>query len=185
MRVISGKVKGTNLYSLSGNDITRPTLDRIKETLFNIIQGYVLDASVLDLFAGSGALSIEAVSRGAKQAVLCDKSRDAIRIINMNMEKTHLENECTVINCDYKYALENLKGNKFDIIFIDPPYARNLAVDAVKRIVDLELLSEHGIIIIETDNEEREQEQLKNIEINQYDLRSYGRVKLIFLNRKG
>lgn len=184
MRVISGSAKGTNLYSLEGKT-TRPTLDRIKETLFNIIQGYVYGASVLDLFSGSGALAIEALSRGASYATLCDKSGKAISIINKNVEKTHLQEKCTIINSDYEKALHILREKKFDIIFIDPPYAQNIAVKAVEKIVELNLLSEDGIIVIETDDEKREEEQLKNVNINQYDIRSYGRVKLIFLKRKG
>ncbi len=183
MRVISGSARGTNLYSLEGNT-TRPTLDRIKETLFNIIQIRIDGAVVLDLFSGSGALAIEALSRGAKKAILCDKSRDAVQIINKNLEKTHLKEKSEVLTGDYKNALKKLEGNKFDIIFIDPPYAQDIAVKAVEEIVSLELLADDGIIIIETDNESREQEELKHVQINQYDMRNYGRVKLIFLNRK-
>lgn len=180
MRVISGSAKGTNLYSLEGNT-TRPTLDRIKETLFNIIQTHTYKAEVLDLFSGSGALAIEALSRGASYATLCDKCVNAIHIINKNVEKTHFQDKCTIINKSYEKALEMLKEKKFDIIFIDPPYVQNIAVKAVERIVELNLLSENGIIIIETDDEKREEEQLKSVNINQYDVRSYGRVKLIFL----
>ena len=180
MRVISGSAKGTNLYSLEGNT-TRPTLDRIKETLFNIIQKHIYESKVLDLFAGSGALAIEALSRGASYATLCDKCGKAIGIINKNVEKTHLQDKCTIIHKDYEKALEMLKGNKFDIIFIDPPYAQNIAVKSVKKILELNLLAEDGIIVIETDDDKREEEQLESVEIDKYDIRSYGRVKLIFL----
>ncbi len=90
MRVISGSARGTKLQTLEG-DNTRPTLDRVKEALFNIIQNYVRDAYVLDLFSGSGALGIETLSRGAKYCVLCDESSDAIRIIKNNLEKTRLK----------------------------------------------------------------------------------------------
>lgn len=183
MRVISGSAKGTNLYSLEGNT-TRPTLDRIKETLFNIIQVHIHKANVLDLFSGSGALAIEALSRGASYATLCDKCGKAIGIINKNVEKTHLKNKCTIIHKDYEKSLEMLNGSKFDIIFIDPPYAQNIAVKAIEKIMELNLLAEDGIIIIETDNDKREEEQLENIEIDKYDIRSYGRVKLIFLRAK-
>lgn len=183
MRVISGSAKGTNLYSLQG-DATRPTLDRIKETLFNIIQNYIIEANILDLFSGSGALAIEALSRGAKKAVLCDKSRNAVEIINKNLEKTHLKEQCEVINCDYIKALNLLKSNKFDIIFIDPPYVQNIAIKAVQQIIEMQLLAKNGIIIIETDNEEREIKQLEEINISQYSIRKYGRVKLIFLNEE-
>lgn len=185
MRVISGTARGTLLYSLDGNS-TRPTLDRVKEALFNIIQNYIHDAYVLDLFAGSGALGIEAISRGASKAVFCDSSNKAIEIIKKNIEKTHVNNKSQVIKESYKKAIQILEGKeKFDLIFIDPPYADNIAVDAIKDIVEKDLLSEDGIIILETDEEERELKNLNNIDINVYDLRKYGRVKLIFLNRKG
>ena len=183
MRIISGKARGTILYTLEGNE-TRPTLDRIKESLFNIIQARIKDSVVLDLFAGSGALGIEMLSRGASKAFFCDKSKQAIAIIKKNLEKTKLKEQSEVINADYANTIKNLK-DKFDIIFIDPPYVQNIAVDAVERIIEADFLKEDGLIILETDNEQRELNQLKKINVNVKDLRSYGRVKLIFLNRKG
>ena len=185
MRVISGSARGTNLYSLEG-DTTRPTLDRVKESLFNIIQNKIADANILDLFAGSGALGIEALSRGAKKAVFCDQSKNAIQIIKQNIEKTHLQEKAEIIHADYKKVLNQMsQKEKFDLILIDPPYAKNIAVQAVEEIVKLDLLAEDGIIILETDDKEREKCQLENIEINMYDIRKYGRIELIFLSRKG
>ena len=160
------------------------TLDRVKEALFNIIQTNIIDANILDLFAGSGALGIESLSRGASKAVFCDKSYEAIKIIKRNIEKTKFEDRSTVINKDYKECINRLV-EKFDIIFIDPPYKQGLVKDAVEKILDKNILSEDGIIIIETDIEKEILEQLKNVNINVYDLRKYGRVKLLFLNRKG
>ncbi len=184
MRVISGKARGTKLETLDGNN-TRPTLDRVKEALFNIIQSDIIDARVLDLFSGSGALGIEALSRGANFCVMCDKSNEAIQIIRKNIEKTHLKDKVEIIKDDYKKALNTLRNQKFDIIFLDPPYAQNIAVDSIKDIIEIDILSNNGIIILETDNDKRELENLKNINVNVYDLRKYGRVILIFLNRKG
>jgi 16S rRNA (guanine(966)-N(2))-methyltransferase RsmD len=185
MRVISGTAKGTNLYSLEGNN-TRPTLDRVKEALFNIIQLDLQDACVLDLFSGSGALAIEALSRGAKQGVLCDNSKDAIEVINKNLEKTHLNEKAIIIKDDYLKALEYLKNRfQFDFIFLDPPYAKDFAKNAVQEIVNSNLLQEDGTIIIETDEEERILQEIKDMNVFVYDLRKYGRAKLIFLNRKG
>lgn len=184
MRVISGTARGTKLYSLEGNN-TRPTLDRVKESLFNIIGLTVRDSVVLDLFSGSGAIGIEAASRGAEKVILCDKSKDAINIINKNIEKTRLQQNTKVINSDYKEALK--KANcKYDIIYIDPPYATNLVKDSVEEILKNEYLNDSGIIIIETDEEERIYKELNEIEekIDIYDKRKYGRVILIFL-RKG
>lgn len=183
MRVISGKARGTNLYTLKGNN-TRPTLDRIKETLFNIIQGYLPNANVLDLFAGSGALGIEAISRGASKACFCDKSYDAIKIIKKNIEKTHLEKQAEVIQGDYLQCIRQL-GKEYDIIFIDPPYKANIAISAIEEILKNNLLAKDGIIILETDEDERDMQELEKVDINITDFRKYGRVRLIFLSRKG
>ena len=185
MRIISGIARGTKLYSLDGMN-TRPTLDRVKESLFNILQDKVKNAVILDLFSGSGALALESLSRGAKKGILCDKSPEAITIIKRNIEKTHFENKTKIICKDYRKCLEDI-NEKVDLIFIDPPYDLNIAVKALNIIIDKDILSENGIIVIETDDEKREIEQINklNDKINIYDLRTYGRVKLIFLNREG
>ena len=184
MRIISGTAKGTKLNTLEGLS-TRPTLDRVKESLFNIISNKIVDSDVLDLFSGSGALAIECLSRGANLAILCDNSIKAIQIIQSNIEKTKFIDKATILKNDYKKVIR-MQNQQFDIIFIDPPYEANIAVDAVRRILEKDILKTDGIIIIETDNEKREQEELKNIkDIEIYDLRKYGRVKLLFLNRKG
>lgn len=184
MRIISGIARGTKLYTLDGEN-TRPTLDRIKEPLFSIIQAYIKDAVVLDLFSGSGALALEALSRGARKAILCDKSHNAINVIKKNIEKTHMEEKADVLCADYRKCIYILKEN-FDIIFIDPPYKLDIAVKSVEMILQNNLLSDNGLIIIETDDEIRE---LKNIEKINYnikiiDQRTYGRVKLIFLKKE-
>ena len=183
MRIISGKARGTKLKTLEGLD-TRPTLDRIKESLFNIIQNEIYDAKVLDLFTGSGALGLEALSRGAREAVLCDNSHKAISIIKENIEKTHFEQQTKVLNIDYKKSLNLLAKEKFDIIFLDPPYESGFDIEALKIIIQQDILSEQGIIILETDDEKEKEKQIKTMDINVYDLRNYGRVSLFFLNRK-
>lgn len=185
MRVISGKARGTKLSSI--DDIaTRPTLDRVKESLFNIIQNKIEDSIVLDLFAGSGAIGIECISRGAKRVYFCEKSHIASKMIQQNLAKTRFVEESNLIEKDYKECLKSLKEKNisFDIIYIDPPYKQNLAVDSVKRILSLDLLKKEGTVIIETDDEARELEELKQIGLEASDLRKYGRVSLIFLNRK-
>lgn len=184
MRIISGKAKGTKLYTLDGKN-TRPTLDRIKEPLFSIIQTYIEDSIVLDLFSGSGALALEALSRGAKKAVLCDKSYDAINIIKKNIEKTHMEEKTEVLCSDYQKCIFTVK-EKFDIIFIDPPYKLDIAVKSIEMILQNNLLSNDGIIIIETDDEIRELQEIGKLNYNIKILgqRTYGRVKLIFLKKE-
>lgn len=182
MRVISGIAKGTILYTLEGN-MTRPTLDRVKEAIFNIIQMDIQDSVVLDLFSGSGALGIEALSRGAKKAVLCDKSKSAINIIKLNLEKTHLEKNAIVLQEDYNKALNFLKNKyQFDLIFLDPPYKEEFIKESVEKIIQLELLKKSGKIIIETDDEKRILKEIKNLNVNMTSLRKYGRARVIFLN---
>jgi len=186
MRVISGTAKGMKLNSID-SILTRPTLDRVKESLFNIIQTQIDDSIVLDLFSGSGAIGIEFLSRNARQAYFCDISHQAINMINENLEKTRLKEKSVVLNCDYKKALKQLKQKdiKFDIIYIDPPYKKNIGVDAVEFIITNDMLNNDGIVIIETDEEEREINNLKQIDVDIKDIRKYGRVSLIFLSRKG
>ncbi len=182
MRVISGKARGTKLSSIESLS-TRPTLDRVKESLFNIIQNNLKGAVVLDLFAGSGQLGIEALSRGANKAYLCDINRDAVKMIKQNLEKTKLKDKAVVINEDYKKALRTLNTNeKFDIIFIDPPYKEDIAVDSIIEIIHESRLKENGIMIIETDEIERDLREINKIEnIKIIDQRKYGRASLIFI----
>ena len=185
MRVISGTARGKKLYSIEGKE-TRPTLDRVKESLFNIIQYEISDAVILDLFGGSGALGIEALSRGAKQVVFGDASKTAIDAINYNLKSTKFEDKAIVIYKDYIEVLKKVKDKniKFDIIFLDPPYKSNFIVNSIKKILKLDLLAKDGIIISETDDIEKikEIEELKNIVI--YDKRKYGIAYLVFI-RKG
>lgn len=184
MRVISGSARGTVLHSIE--DIsTRPTLDRVKESLFNIIQNNIEDTTVLDLFAGSGAIGIEFLSRRAKQVYFCDKSSKAVAMIEKNLEKTKLKEKAIVYNKDYIDCINTVKNIKFDIIFLDPPYDFDISKNAIKLILEYGLLNEDGIIIIETDEKEREIENLKTTNLEIYDSRKYGRANLIFLAERG
>ena len=180
MRIISGSARGTKLYTLEGQ-ATRPTLDRVKESLFNIIQNEVVDSVFLDLFSGSGAIGLEAASRGAKKTILCDKSKDAIKVINKNVEKTHLKEKVELYNLDYEVLLNDKIKDTLDIIYIDPPYNSDFAIKAVNSIIKKKLVNENSTIIIETDDEEKIIEGLNKIEVRITDKRKYGRAILIFL----
>ena len=185
MRVISGTARGTKLNSI--NDVTtRPTLDRVKESLFSILQFEIQDSIILDLFAGSGAIAIEFLSRGAKKAYLCEKNHLATKMIYQNLSKTRLTSKAVMIGKDYKKALEILKQEaiKFDLIYIDPPYQADIAVDSVQKILEANLLKEKGRFIIETDDEKRELLELEKLNVKVDDIRKYGRVSLIFLSKK-
>lgn len=162
-------------------------MDRVKESLFNIINNKIEDAVVLDLFSGSGAIGIEFLSRGCKKAYMCDKSQEAIKYIIDNVKKTKLENNAIIVNKDYSKLLKELqdKKEKFDIIYLDPPYELDLSVGSVEQILQYQLLNDEGIIIIETDDKERELKGLENLNVEIYDIRKYGRASLIFLVGRG
>lgn len=184
MRVISGKARGTKLNSIDSLK-TRPTLDRVKESLFNILQKDLEDIIVLDLFAGSGALGIEALSRGAKQAYFCDSSSKSIQVLKQNLEKTRLLDQAVILNKDFRKGLQELRERKFDLIFLDPPYKTDYVINALEDIISFDLLEENGKIIVETDEEERILKSFEAIKsIDPYDQRKYGRVTLVFLKRR-
>ena len=183
MRVISGKAKGTKLNSIESLS-TRPTLDRVKESLFNIIQEKINGSVVLDLFAGSGALGIETISRGAKKAYFCDNNYDAIKMIEKNIEKTHFQEQSILISSDYKKCIKSIR-EKIDLVFIDPPYKDNLSVDSIRIILEQGILNKDALMIIETDEicrDKRNLKELTNIKI--IDERKYGRANLLFLKEE-
>ena len=149
MKVISGKYKGRFLkgFDLTG---TRPTMDRVKESLFGTIQNYIPNSVVLDLFAGSGNLGIEALSEGASYAYLVDSNYKAISVIKENITNIGIT-DIEVINSDYKQALKDFTL-KFDIIFLDPPYNTNYIEESIKLITKYDLLNSEGIIVCESDS---------------------------------
>jgi len=183
MRIIGGKAKGTKLYTLEGNDITRPTLDRVKESIFNIIQKDIQDSVILDLFSGSGAIALEAISRGAKKAIICDKSKEAIKIIKKNIEKTHMEEKVEVYNIDFNKCLEIVENEPIDLIYLDPPYDKNYIQKSLEIIQKLNIGKTNLKIIIETDEEERILKEIENLKFNIIDRRKYGRAIIIFLEK--
>ena len=150
MKIISGKYKGR---VLTGFDIdgTRPTMDRVQESLFAMIQDYLDSSVVLDLFSGSGNLGIEAVSNGAKIAYLVDNNKKAKETINKNIKTINIK-EVEVLNLDFKKALLYFKNNsiKFDIIFLDPPYKTNYIEQSIELINEYDLIKDNGIIICES-----------------------------------
>ena len=180
MRIISGKARGTKLYTLDGT-ATRPTLDRVKESIFNIIQNDIEDSTVLDLFSGSGAIGLEFLSRGAKRAVLCDNSKDAIKIIKQNVQKTHFEEIAEIYNMEFTKLVERLQYQKFDIIYIDPPYATDFIKISLEKIIEYKLVNENTKIIVETDDETRILNQIEKMDVEITDKRKYGRATIIFL----
>ena len=149
MRVIAGSAKRLQLKTVEGMD-TRPTTDRIKETLFNMISEYLADSNFLDLFSGSGAIGIEALSRGAAHAVFVEQSKKAMECIIDNLKYTRLYDRAETYETDVLNALSRLEGKKtFDYIFMDPPYNRFYEKRVLEYLSNSTLLSQDGIIIVE------------------------------------
>ena len=179
MRVISGKVRGLKLDTPKNDDV-RPTTDRVKESFFNIINPYVIDSNVLDLFAGTGSFGIECLSRGALSATFVDVSKDSINIVKSNVKKARVENESTILNLDFKTAIDrlNVQNKKFDIIFMDPPYYKNMFIDALSNIDNSDLLSEDGIIVVEHDTKDKFIDKIGRLEKSKE--KKYGNTTLTF-----
>lgn len=178
MRIISGSRRGHKLLEFEGRDV-RPTTDRVKEAMFNLIQGFCPGSKCLDMFAGSGALSLEAVSRGAEKAVLLDKDKKSIDIIKKNVQSLDFTDRCEVRNEDcFDYAKRT--SEKFDIIFLDPPYNKGFIEPVLSAIVENELLSEGGIVILESDNTDFKMD-FQGLEILKQ--RRYGRTYITIYQR--
>lgn len=153
MRVIAGSAKRIQLKTIEGLD-TRPTTDRIKETLFNMLQYDLYDTVFLDLFSGSGAIGIEAISRGAKKGIFVEQSRDAVQCIRENLRITKLDAQGVVMQSDVISALHKLEGTeKVDYIFMDPPYNQELEKQVLEYLATSKILADDGVIIIEASKE--------------------------------
>lgn len=169
MRIISGKYKG---LQLKGFDIegTRPTMDRVKESMFAMIQGNIKDSIVLDLFAGSGNLGIEAMSNGSKITYFVDANKIATKMIEDNLTKIHAEEEYHVLKMDYKKALKEfqMKDIQFDVVLLDPPYRLHFIDDILKLLVKYNLLKKDAIVVCEYDKEEIHSDTLNCIKEKRY-----------------
>ena len=154
MRVVAGTARSILLETPAGLD-TRPTTDRIKETLFNMIQAYCPGATVLDLFAGSGGLGIEALSRGANYACFADQDRKAIKCITGNVERTKFTDRSDIYQSDYQNTILRLKNSdrKFDLVFLDPPYGKELEFKALEALKNADLLADDVLVVVEAKKE--------------------------------
>lgn len=176
MRVIAGQYKGRTLTAPKQD--ARPTLDRMKETLFNILNLKLRDAVVLDLFAGSGQLAIESLSRGAARAVLCDVTRDAFDAICANFAKIGVEPE--IFRCDYAQCLRRLDC-KFDVVFVDPPYKSGYYADVLDKLCLYGLLNDGAVVVCEHLAEDDLPQAVADLQV--YDSRKMGTVRFDFYRR--
>ncbi len=150
MRIISGKYRGRNLIAPEGLN-TRPTLDRVKEAMFSVLNFRLQNAVTLDLFAGSGGLSIEAISRGAKKAYINDLSNEAIKCIKKNIENAKIEEEIVLTNKSYEEVLNSL-NEKIDVLFLDPPYKMHVYEEVVDYLINNDLLNDYAYLVLEMDS---------------------------------
>lgn len=165
MRVISGTLKGRNIkgYDIDG---TRPTMDRVKESVFGIVQNNLKNSVCLDLFCGSGNLGIEAISNGANLCYFVDNNIKAIKVVEENIKNLNIKQNSKILNIDYKRSLKyfNENNTKFDLIFVDPPYDYHVIEKVIKYVSEYNLLNENGLLILEFENEKLE-DSYNNLEL--------------------
>lgn len=181
MRIIAGELRGRRLHRLEGKQ-TRPTSDRLRETIFNILSFRIRQAVVLDLFSGTGAMAIEALSRGADSAVLVDDSSRAISLITQNIRSFSLEKKARVLRGDIAHNLNFLRQvhPRFDLVFMDPPYNLNLIAPTLNHLLQSESMAPEACIVIEHSVLEALCFDQRRLEL--YDQRTYGKTMLSFLS---
>jgi len=182
MRVIAGSARRILLDTPKGND-TRPTTDKTKETLFNCLMPYLSGAKFLDLFSGSGAIGIEALSRGAKNAVFIEKSREAINCINSNIKKTHFDDKSTILKGDVLSLLSTLENKGiYDIVFMDPPFGKEYERDVLYYLSSSKMIDEDTIIVVEASNE-TDFSYLEEISMTVFKTKNYKNHQHLFLRK--
>ena len=177
MRVVARKKK-TKKFILIILQPPRPTLDRVKEAMFSSIQFDLIDATVVDLFSGTGALGLEAISRGAKKVVFVDNNREAIKVVKENL--SGVNEDYDIEFCDYEKFLEKHKNDKFDIFLLDPPFKTDFAKLAIDKILANNMLNDDGIIVYEKAKDKKVEFNDKNMNIK---TKTYGTVEVVFLRK--
>ena len=181
MRIITGIAKGAKLETLEGLD-TRPTTERVKESIFSMLQFELENRRVLDLFAGSGQMGLEALSRGAASCTFVEKNLEAMEIVKRNAKKTRLAEKCKIVNVDYKDYLKGARrGEKFDIVILDPPYSMKIIPEILDSLVKYDMLNVNAKVVCESeDDTEYSCEGLETVRHNKY-----GRVYITVLCKRG
>jgi len=184
LRIIAGKARGRKLISPATME-TRPTLDRVKEAMFSSIQSYIPEAVVVDVFSGTGSLGLEAASRGAREVYLFDKSSVTFPLLKQNVENLKFQDFCFPINTDSYAGLKQLssQGKKFNIIFIDPPYCKEMIPEAMKIVKENEMLKEDGIIVTKIDTIEAIYDGYENIKLTKS--KKYGNTTVCYYKYEG
>ena len=165
LRIITGKAKGKRIETLEG-ELTRPTSERIKEAVFSAIQFDIENRRVLDLFAGSGQLGLEALSRGAASVSFVDSAREAMEVVKKNAKATGFFEDCRYVVSDWRNYIRKASGrDKYDLVFIDPPYSMECCADALVRLSESGLLEKGAILVLESGTEEIDVLSLSNFEV--------------------
>ena len=180
MRIIAGEMRGRQLKAVEGMQ-TRPTSDKVKGAIFNVLGEKVLDARVLDLFAGTGNLAIEALSRGSREAVLVEKSLDAHKVICDNLEKIGVSHKAKLLLMDAFKYIDRYPAEVFNLIFIDPPYHKELVSKAILSLKEHSFLAPFGVIVAETAKDEELNDDIYPFEIRKTG--EYGDTKVWYLQR--
>lgn len=181
MRIITGSARGIKLETLEGLE-TRPTPERVKESVFSMLQFELENRRVLDLFAGSGQMGLEALSRGALGCTFVEKSLDAMEIVKKNARKTKLWDKCKIVNVDYKDFLRSSRTReKFDIVFLDPPYSQKIIPEILESLVKFDMLNNNAKVICESEDDiAYECNGLETVKHSKY-----GRVFITVLSKRG
>ena len=182
MRIIAGKHRGLKLETFEADNI-RPTLDRAREGIFNKIQFAIPGAKCLDLFGGTGAISLEFVSRGAESVITVDNNEKSCNLIKKNFAKAN-EKE-NLIKGDFIAVCQNLKGKTFDIIFMDPPFATDYGMQAIKKILENSLLADSGLIIFEHSTERKyiDNSTLSSLQLQLVNSKKYGAITVDYIKK--
>lgn len=178
MRIIAGEMRGRMLKTLNGV-LTRPTSDKVKGAIFNVLGDKVLGAHVLDLFAGTGSLAIEALSRGAHDAVLVEKSRNAYQVIRKNIEQLGVGHKAKLLQMDAFKYISSCPDEVFDLIFLDPPYHKEIALKVIAALKEHVYLASDGVIVVETAKDEILEGDIYPFEIRKTS--EYGDTKVWYL----
>lgn len=179
MRIVSGIYKSRSLKTLEGNN-TRPTSDKIRAAIFDSIAFESNYKTMLDLFSGSGAMGLEAISRGFSFVTLNDKSRDALKIIRENVKDLGCQSQCKIMNEDYKYCLK--KSKPVDLLFVDPPYDKVDLEEIIKFSSDFELINDEGMIIIEASSQTDLKKEIGNFYISK--IKDYKTTRIIYYRKR-
>lgn len=175
MRIITGKAKGKRLLTLEGN-ATRPTSERIKGAIFSAIQFDIENRRVLDLFAGSGQMGLEAMSRGAASVTFIDSSRDAVEIVKKNSASTGFFRDCRYLVSDWRNYLRKASGReKYDLVFVDPPYAAGLCMTVLEVLKREEILADGAIVVLESGEEKIDTESAEDLGYEVIKSTAYGK----------